>query len=382
MQTAEHPNSPAKVLILSQYSLPANKQNMNVYQRVFYGSQYSAVTLLLRRSAEVSEELSARVKVRWAPVDNRWLFLIYSVFMAFVLRFTGHRYLLTEPSGFAAAGFLAKYLAGYTWALDVWDRPRWRTGQHEDEQSAGFSDRLVFWLMRHADIYLMSVLPRAAKDIRPDPSRCVQLYNAISLSLVADHPPERSREGDQTLRLVYGRSQFWDTMGLDVVIKAAERLKEMSCPVLIHLIGEMPASELQRIDKSKAASCFQVHGFIQATRVEFFKTIHVGLVPYPAYEDLSYIFPIKVLEHLSQGNPVVASRLPGLCAMVENEKNGLVVEAGNHEELAAAISRLQADVELYNRLARQALDSIRRFDVEAKNKEIFETLLNWTVAKG
>lgn len=366
-----------KVVILTQYSLPDNKRNMNAYQRVFHGARYARITLMVRRTAEVSEELKSLVQVHRAPVDNRWLFVVYATLAVLVLRLGGARFVLTDPSGFAVVGFAARFLAGYTWALDVWDRPRWRTGQHEEDKKARFSDRLVFWMMKHAQIYLLSVLPRAAKDIDPEPSRCVQLYNAFDQALVAETPLTRSTKGDQTLHLAYGRSQFWDTMGLNVVIEAAELLKAKGCPILIHLIGELPDSERERINRSRAASCFKIHGFTKATRIEFFRTIQVGLVPYLGYEDLKYIFPIKVLEHLSQGNPVIATNLPGLCSMVKHEGNGLVVEPGDSTQLAGAIERLQSDHELFNRLSENALKSIRRFDVEAKNEEIFGRILNW-----
>ena len=49
-----------------------------------------------------------------------------------------------------------------------------------------------------------------------------------------------------------------------------------------------------------------------------------GLVPYMNFEDLKYIYPIKVLEHLSQGNPVIASDLPGLTVMVQDGYNALI----------------------------------------------------------
>jgi hypothetical protein len=365
-----------RVLIVTQYSLPDDKRNMNAYQRIFYGARHVDVTLLIRRQAEVSAELTELVRVARAPIQNRVLFFAYSVMFALAQRCFGCRTVLTEPSGFAAVGFLARIFGGYFWVLDVWDRPRWRPGTHETDGKPSLSDQLVFWMMRHADLYLLSVLPCAAKDINPAPSRCVQFYNAIDQSLVAASPLSRPDDRGPTLHLAYGRSKFWDTMGLDVVIQAAEKLKASGCPVTIHLVGQLPDEERERIERSEAADYFRVHGFIEKTRTEFFRTMHAGLVPYVDYEDLSYIFPIKVLEHLSQGNPVIATRLPGLCAMVTHEENGLLVKPGDGDELAAAIERLQRDAELFNRLSRNALASIKKFDTAVKNRKIFEAIFH------
>ena len=181
----------ARALILSQYDLPANKRNMNVYQRVFHGAEHAEITLLLRKGKEASAAIRERVRVENAPVSNRWLFLLWAVVRAGVLRFRGVRTIFIEPSGFAVVGFLAKILFGYRWVLDVWDRPRWRTGGHEAGRRPSLSDRVVFAMMRRADVILLSVLPRAAKDIDPDPARCVRLCNAIDLSERAAAPPRR-----------------------------------------------------------------------------------------------------------------------------------------------------------------------------------------------
>jgi glycosyltransferase involved in cell wall biosynthesis len=364
-----------RVIIVSQYSFPENKRNMNAYQRVLYGARHAAVTLLVRREAQVSQELTEAARVIRAPFQNRWFFLTYSAFFMVALRCRGRHALLTEPSGFAAIGFFAKYLLGYKWALDVWDRPRWRTGEHEDEKRRRFSDRFVFWLMRHADVYLLSVLPRAAKDIAPNPTRCIQLFNGIDRSIIANEPLRRDRGADATLHLAYGRSKFWETQGLEVLIEAANILKRDGCPIRIHIIGELPPNQREQIENSYSASLFTIHGFLESGCVPLYRQVHAGVIPYPPYEDLSYIMPIKVLEHLSQGNPVIASRLPGICTMVKHELNGLLVTPGDSNDLANAIARLQADRELFNRLSSNALNSVKQFDVETKNREIFKAIL-------
>ncbi len=116
------------MLILTQYSLPDYKRNMNAYQRIFYGADHADIRLLIRSKATVSDEIRERVRVHNAPVDNRVLFMLYAILYAGVVRFSGWRIILTDPSGYAYVGFAAKYLFGYRWGMDLWDRPRWRAG--------------------------------------------------------------------------------------------------------------------------------------------------------------------------------------------------------------------------------------------------------------
>jgi glycosyltransferase involved in cell wall biosynthesis len=363
------------VLVLTQYSLPDHKRNMNAYQRLYYGSEHAAITLLMRRNERASAELGRRVRVRHAPVQSRWAFFLYALAYAAGARWRGCRVIITDPSGFAGVGLLARALLGCFWVLDLWDRPRWRPGQHQPGHRPPLADRLLFRAMRRADLFLLSVLPQAVRDIDPPAERCVQFPNAIDPSLVARAPPVRPVD-DDTLHLAVGKSMFDDTVGLDLLVDAARRLAAQACPFHIHVIGGVPPAAFARVQASPVAQHFTLHGVTEAPRAEVFGQAHVGLVPYLPYEDLSYIFPIKVLEHLSQGNPVVASNLPGLAATIRDGYNGLLVEPGDPRALAEAVLRLQRDRALWERLAHNALESVRLYDARDKNRRIFAEVLS------
>jgi glycosyltransferase involved in cell wall biosynthesis len=365
-----------KVLIITQYSMPAFKHNMNAYQRIFHGAEHADVLLLLRRKQTASDEIRARVHVHHAPVENRLLFLFYAILFTGYQRLRGRTIVFTDPSGFSLAGLVAKYLFGCFWVLDLWDRPRRHTGTRQEGMRLPVTDRLVFWTMRHADVFVLSLLPRAVRDIDPPASRCVQFKNAIDLSLSAERPPLRSRD-DPTLHAAYGRSEFHEHMGMQVVIRAVERLMQRGCPVHIHTVGKMSDEALARIQSSEARAHFTHHGVLAGPHLvsRLYRTIHVGLVPFLPFWDLSYVFPIKVLEHLSQGNPVIASDLPGLAETIRDGYNGLLVPAGDAEALADALERLQKDVDLWQTLADNALKSSRQYGAGEKNAGIFAAVL-------
>lgn len=364
-----------RVLIVSQYSLPEWKRNMNAYQRVFYGGAHADIHLVVRRDSRISDEILARSSVHWAPFNNRWVFLLYVFIYAAWYRLRhGLDYVITEPSGFAILGFALKYTTGINWALDVWDRPRWRPGEHEHPPTK-WSDRLVFRLMKHADVFILSVLPRAARDIEPPEDRSLQFANALDMSVVSAQIPERDPDIG-TLRLAYGRSHFHSNMGLQVLVEAVEQASTMGADLQIHLVGRLTSEGERLLNRSDARDRFVIHGMTEASRTALFRTIHVGLVPYENYEDLSYIFPIKVLEHLSQGNPVIASNLPGLAVMIKHGHNGMLVEPDSPLSLADAMTTLWRDYDYWKRLAENALTSVLRFDANEKNRLIFDRLKN------
>jgi colanic acid/amylovoran biosynthesis glycosyltransferase len=64
--------------------------------------------------------------------------------------------------------------------------------------------------------------------------------------------------------------------------------------------------------------------------------------------------PVVLMEAMSQGIPVVSTRLSGIPELVVHESTGLLVAPGDSADLANQLTRLLASVDLRERLARQA----------------------------
>ena len=80
--------------------------------------------------------------------------------------------------------------------------------------------------------------------------------------------------------------------------------------------------------------------------------------------------PMSVLEAMASGVPVVASAVGGLPELVADEESGLLVEPGDPQALAAAISRLVEDTALRQRFAAAGHARARQlFDPERWRRE-------------
>jgi glycosyltransferase involved in cell wall biosynthesis len=85
-------------------------------------------------------------------------------------------------------------------------------------------------------------------------------------------------------------------------------------------------------------------------------------------------FPHGVVESLAVGTPVLATRAGGVAEIVEHERNGLLVEPGDTDGLAAAIARYFADDALRERLRAEAAPSVVRYAPDATYGRLVEIL--------
>jgi len=94
---------------------------------------------------------------------------------------------------------------------------------------------------------------------------------------------------------------------------------------------------------------------------------------------LSEGLPNALMEAMSVGCACVASRVGGVPCLLEQEKNGLLVEPGDPAALTAALERLVSDAGLRQRLGRAARATIeQRFDwsrIALRYEELFAGVL-------
>lgn len=92
------------------------------------------------------------------------------------------------------------------------------------------------------------------------------------------------------------------------------------------------------------------------------------------------VFGLSAIEALTFCKPVIASRVGGLTELIEDGKNGFLVEPGNVNDLNSKINLLSHDLNLVKKMGQYAKDSLsEKYIPEYHYKKIFsiyENLLN------
>lgn len=242
--------------------------------------------------------------------------------------------------------------------------------------------RVERWIFDHADenIVVSTPLKHELHVVAPHAS-------AVVMSNGVDHRhfvPNLEAGAAVRQRLGLGNEvvvgfvgTLWKWHGLDLLVDAFSRVAgEGRVKLLIVGDGEMrePLREMSqarnlqdRVIFTGRVSHEQVAGYVAA----------MDITVLPA-EHRSHASPMKVIEYMAAGKPVVAPRLPNLQELLTDGIDGLLFPDKNAEALAQTIGRVSADEPLRRRLgaaARAKVEHELNWDRNARKViDIFERI--------
>lgn len=152
---------------------------------------------------------------------------------------------------------------------------------------------------------------------------------------------------DRPLRLLYiGRLD--PEKGVDNLIQAVHALPTL--PLTLDICGSGRMEDQLRAQASNDRR-ITFHGYQRGQALEqLYQHSHLLALPSLAYE----IFPLSVVDALAHGLPVIATRIGGIPEVVADQKNGLLYEPGNINELTACLRRVTEDPAWLKELTRNA----------------------------
>jgi len=166
-------------------------------------------------------------------------------------------------------------------------------------------------------------------------------------------------------------SRLHPKKGLDILLRAAHKLPG----VYVWLAGEGPLRrELEALTRKLGMSDRVRFLGWRTDRGALLRAADVCVLP-SRYEP----FGTVILEAWAAGTPFVACKSAGPAATVTHEKNGLLVEIDNAEDLAAAIMRVRGDGELRKRLIAEGrkayISGYTRESVTEKMVDVYKRIL-------
>lgn len=195
-----------------------------------------------------------------------------------------------------------------------------------------------------------------------DRKRVAVIPNGVSPSDFA-FTPLPVRDGRVPILLYVGTLADWQ--GLDIIVKALPKILE-SQPVKLHIVGRGRSRQRKALAKQIRKLGLEEHVIVQpAVPHHEIPSLIAGAdicVAPLALNDRNVTqgaCPIKILEYMAAGRPLLASNMPIVRELVREDVDGLLFSPNDPEDLARQAVQLLKNMELSQRLAESAAAHVR-----------------------
>jgi len=239
-----------------------------------------------------------------------------------------------------------------------------------DRKLSQCSDFLIFITKNLKDSYLKNYPSSSNFLVSPDgvdlerfdiPISQQQARQKLSLPL------------DKKIIVYTGSFYFYDWKGVDIMLEAA---KYFSDEYLFILVGGRETEIKQIQNKYSLSNVLLIPRQPQSEIPFYLKAADVLILPNKKGDIMSeeYTSPLKMFEYMASQRPIVASDLPSIREIL-NENSALLVEPNNPEALAQGIKKLLTDKTLIQRLSQQAFLDVKSYTWKRRVEEIFGFIL-------
>jgi len=156
--------------------------------------------------------------------------------------------------------------------------------------------------------------------------------------------------------------------GIELLFDAIARIKNISHNLCLLIVGDGPSqSDLERLAREKGLGNNVIFvGRVAHQKVPgYLSTLDIAVSPRATF----YASPMKVLEYMATGIPVVAPRMQNLQDVITDGFNGALFEAENSVNLAAVLSSLIQNESYRRKLGENARATILRGRTWTHNAE-------------
>lgn len=166
-------------------------------------------------------------------------------------------------------------------------------------------------------------------------------------------------------------ANHYKTKGLDVLIKAAAKIKEKNIHFII--IGDGP----QKNDLQLQITNYKLQNFYLLGSIEnasaYLKAFDLFVLP-----SRKEGFPYTILEAMAQNIPVITTDVGGIGTLVQNKKTGFVIKPDDVDELAKTICKALLLQDQIKTVTTQAYEEIKKYTLEkmiSKTTSVYQHLL-------
>lgn len=244
------------------------------------------------------------------------------------------------------------------------------------ERSTEQDERLIFkrlaswierWVCTNATetIVVSTPLKDYLESIGVPKNKCIVMPNGANPSHFVPKAEDQQNDLRRNLKIpedcfivgFTGILRPWH--GLDLLMSAVERILNSGHKVFLLIVGDGPYREvLEKIAREAAIESFvQITGRIAHSKIPAYVALFdTAVSPRATF----YASPMKVIEYMALGKPVVVPATPNFFDIIEEGVEGISFTEGDAKSLEQAILRLYHSTELRKEIGRRARQKVEQ----------------------
>ena len=241
----------------------------------------------------------------------------------------------------------------------------------QDERLAfrKIASRMERWICSHATqtVVVSTPLKQYLESIGVPQGKCIVMPNGVDPDRCAPRVKDLSLldklgiHKDDFIVGFTGILRPWH--GLDLLVDAVANMVRNGLRVFLLIVGDGPYRRPleNRVNELGVAGAICISGRVAHEMVpEYVSLFDVAVSPRATF----YASPMKVIEYMALGKPVVVPRTPNFLDIIDEGINGITFEDGNADALERVLVALS-----------RSLNNCR--DLGLKGRQKVETRLNW-----
>lgn len=164
--------------------------------------------------------------------------------------------------------------------------------------------------------------------------------------------------------------------GVYILAKSMESLPDS----ILYVIGgktDLEVKKFREFVNNEKIKNVVVVGYVKPNQIpKFVSASDVVVLPNTSRENTSkyYTSPLKLFEYMASKKPIVASDLPSIREIL-NEENAILVEPDNPKALAEGIKNVLEDEELAKKLTEKAYEEVQKYTWDKRAEKILKELM-------
>ncbi len=231
-----------------------------------------------------------------------------------------------------------------------------------DERLARRLERTCF---RNAS-RIVAVSQGVAEYLQTDPfarAKTRVIPNGVNTNLFQPRPLQKSSKNKRQVVIGFvGTLKPWH--GVSLLIEAFAKLNCHFPNAVLRIVGDGPerVSLLNQLGRypRQVQRAVEWTGAVRPSRMsKKLRSFDIAVAPYPHLDNF-YFSPLKILEYMASGLPIVASRIGQIPSLIQDGVHGRLCDPGCVESLAQTLFGLCKDPDIRNRLGASAREKATR----------------------